>query len=102
MKRWGGMTRPNLIACRRALREIQEIAAAARLQDSQMTEAEAVAAIAAIAVWASVEGPTGGAACGRIMQRLGGALGNVELEELDDHQAGRLFDQVVEALTRAA
>lgn len=96
------MTRPNLITCRRALREIQEIAAVARLQDSQMTEAEAVTAIAAIAVWAGVEGPTGGAACGRIMQRLGDSLGSVELEELDDRQAGRLFDQVVEALTRPA
>jgi len=50
--------------CRRALREIGEIAAVAGLADSQMTDQEALETIAAIAEWVLDEAPGARADCG--------------------------------------
>ena len=50
------MTSRDPATCRRALQEIREIAAAATLQDSQMSDQEALQTIAAIAGWVAEEG----------------------------------------------
>lgn len=56
--------------CRRALREIGEIAAVAVLPDSQMTDQEALQNIAAIAEWVMEEAPGARPDCGDVIRRL--------------------------------
>jgi hypothetical protein len=85
-------------ACRRALRDIGEIAAVAVLPDSQMTDQEALQNIAAIAEWVSDEAPGAGPDCGDVIRRLNDMTAGVDLNELDDHQALRLFSDVLGAL----
>lgn len=87
---------PN--ACRRALREISEIAAVAVLQDSQLEDQEALQMIAAIAQWMREEDPAAGAECGDVIRRLNDMTTRVDFEALDDQQAVALFARVLEAL----
>lgn len=87
---------PN--TCRRALREIGEIAAVAVLQDSQMTDQEALENIAAIAEWADDETPRDRAECGPVIHALHSMTGAVDFETLDDRSAVALFDRVIATL----
>ena len=84
--------------CRRALREIGEIAAVAVLPDSQMTDQEALLNIAAIAEWVREEAPRSGADCGDVIARLHGMTVGVDLDGLDDRQALDLFGEVLGVL----
>lgn len=84
--------------CRRALREIGEIAAVAVLPDSQMTDQEALQNIAAIAEWVRTEAPRAGADCGDLVQRLHGMTSGVDIDALDDRAALSLFSEVLGVL----
>ncbi|HST93049.1 MAG TPA: hypothetical protein VLJ13_12720 [Brevundimonas sp.] len=81
--------------CRRALREIGEIAAVAVLPDSQMTDQEALQSIAAIAEWVLDEAPGARPDCGDVIRRLERMTAGVEFDALDDRAAQRLFGQVL-------
>ena len=87
--------------CRRALREIGEIAAVAVLPDSQMTDQEALQNIAAIAEWVREEAPGAQPDCGSIIQRLHELTSSVDVEGLSDRQALELFSRVLGALENA-
>lgn len=84
--------------CRRALREIGEIAAVAVLPDSQMTDQEALQTIAAIARWVREEAPGERAGCGDVIRRLNDMTASVDLEGLGDREALDLFGDVLRAL----
>lgn len=84
--------------CRRALREIGEIAAVAILPDSRMTDQEALQTIAAIAEWVRDEAPGARPDCGDILQRLNQMTASVDFDALSDRQALDLFSEVIGAL----
>ena len=84
--------------CRRALREIGEIAAVAVLPDSQMTDQEALQNIAAIAGWVGDEAPGARPDCGDVIRRLHDMTAGIDLDTLDDRQALELFSGVLGAL----
>lgn len=84
--------------CRRALREISEVAAVAVLPDSQMTEQEALQTIAAIAEWVRKEAPGARADCGDVIRSLHTLTAGVDLEDLDDQNAANLFHDVISTL----
>jgi len=85
--------------CRRALREIGEIAAAARLEGGRMSDQEALAEIAAIAEWVVDEGAAGARAdCGAVVRRLERMTAGVDFEGLGDREAQGLFAEVVGVL----
>ncbi|HYC75049.1 hypothetical protein [Brevundimonas sp.] len=88
--------------CRRALREIGEIAAVAGLEDSQMTDQEALASIAAIAEWVLDEGPGARADCGEVVRRLERMTAGVDFEALGDREAQDLFGEVLGVLQEPA
>lgn len=85
-------------ASRRALREIGEIAAVAVLQDSQMTDQEALQMIHAITGWMIEAAPTDRADCGGVIRRLDAMTEAVDLDALADREAQTLFDEVLTAL----
>lgn len=87
--------------CRRALREIGEIAAVAGLEDSQMSDQEALGSIAAIAEWVLDEAPGARADCGEVVRRLERMTAGVEVEALDDRAAQALFGEVLAVLEGA-
>lgn len=90
---------PNdALACRRALREIREIAAVALLDGSCMTEQEALQSIAAIAEWVVEDRPP--AACGDMIRRLDAMIDPADLEGLNDREAVDLF-RAVDTLLRS-
>lgn len=91
-------TSPDPNACRRALREIGEIAAVAILDDSQMTDQEALQTISAIAEWVDEEAPDERAECGEVIRRLHAMTASVDFETLDDPHATALFSEVLDAL----
>lgn len=91
-------TNSDPLACRRALRDIAEIAAVAVLQDSQMSEQEALQNIAAIADWAEEEATLLRADCGAVVHRLNQLLGSIDSSSLGDREAVALFDRVLETL----
>ena len=93
------MTALDPSTCRRALREIAEIAAVAGLDDSQMTDQEALQTIAAIADWVNEEDAAGGPDCGDTIRRLNAMTDEVDFDGLDDREAQRLFDAVLATLT---
>lgn len=84
--------------CRRALREISEVAAVAVLPDSQMTDQEALQNIAAIAEWVREEAPGARADCGDVIRRLHALTAAVDLDGLDDQDAAGLFHDVIRTL----
>jgi hypothetical protein len=88
--------------CRRALREIGEIAAAARLADSRMSDQEALGSIAAIAEWVLDEAPGARADCGEVVRRLERMTAGVDVEALGDREAQALFGEVLKVLEGAA
>ncbi|MBG7614632.1 hypothetical protein IWC96_04965 [Brevundimonas sp. BAL450] len=96
------MTSRDPATCRRALQEIKEIAAVATLQDSQMSDQEALQTIAAIADWVTEEGAAERADCGDVIRRLNSLTASADLDSLDDREALDLFDQVLATLTRPA
>lgn len=85
-------------ACRRALWEMREIAAAAALQDSPMTDQEALHTLAAIAAWVQTEAPADGAACGTVIDLLVDLTAGIDIDALDDAQAMTLFRQIEKSL----
>ena len=87
--------------CRRALREIGEIAAVAGLADSQMTDQEALESIAAIAEWVLDEAPGARADCGAVVRRLERMTVGVDFEALGDREAQALFADVLGVLEGA-
>ncbi len=95
------MTPLDPSTCRRALREIGEIAAVAGLQDSQMTDQEALQAMAAIADWVIEETPAARAACGDVIRELAALTEGVAFETLDDRTAQDLFTGVLGSLQRS-
>lgn len=88
--------------CRRALREIGEIAAVAVLPGSQMTDQEALHNIAAIAEWVMEEAPGARPDCGDVMRRLHQMTDGVNVDDLSDRQALDLFTEVLGALKTTA
>lgn len=96
------MTRPrDPHTCRRALREIGEIAAVAGLEGGRMSDQEALAEIAAIAEWVLDEAPGARADCGDVVRRLERMTAGVDFEALEDRAAQDLFGQVLGALEGA-
>lgn len=89
------MTSRDPQTCRRALREIGEIAAVAVLPDSQMTDQEALQSIAAIAEWVLDEAPGARADCGDVIRRLERMTAGVDFDRLDDRAAQGLFGEVL-------
>jgi hypothetical protein len=83
---------PN--TCRRALRDIGEIAAVAMLEGSQMSGQEALQMIAAIAEWVDEEQPTERADCGDLIHRLHMMTEARDFDGLSDAEALRLFSEV--------
>lgn len=97
------MTMPDALACRRALREIREIAAVALLDDAQISEQESLQTIAAIAGWAAEDTGSSPPDCGDVIRRLDAVIGAADIETLDDRSAMDLFRTVIALLqTRAA
>ena len=84
--------------CRRALREIGEIAAVAGLEDSRMSDQEALGSIAAIAEWVLETAPGARADCGDVVRRLERMTAGVDVEALDDREAQALFGEVLAVL----
>ena len=68
--------------CRRALREIGEIAAVAGLEGGRMSDQEALAEIAAIAGWVLETRGAGAAECGDVIRRLERMTAGVDVEAL--------------------
>lgn len=81
-------------ACRRALWEMREIAAAASLQDSPMSDQEALQTLSAIAAWVQAESPADGAACGAVIDLLVDLTDGVDIGALADDQARDLFRRI--------
>lgn len=92
------MNAPDPQTCRRALREISEVAAVAVLPDSQMTDQEALLTIAAIAQWVREEAPGARADCGDVIRQLYALTSSVDLEDLDDQDAADMFRDVISTL----
>ncbi len=92
------MTERGAGVCRRALWEMREIAAAASLTDSPMTDQEALHTLSAIAAWVEAEAPRDGAACRAVIHLVIELTGAVDIEALDDGEAETLFHQVEEEL----
>lgn len=90
----------DALACRRALREIREIAAVAVLDGAQMSEQEALQTIAAIADW--VPHDDASAECGDVIRRLDALIGSADIERMDDPAALGLFRDVTALLGRDA
>lgn len=84
--------------CRRALREIGEIAAVTGLEDSRMSDQEALGSIAAIAEWVLETAPGARADCGDVVRRLERMTAGVDVEALDDREAQALFGEVLAVL----
>jgi len=84
--------------CRRALREIGEIAAVTVLPGSQMMAQEALQTITAIAQWTSQEAPREPADCRDVIGRLNELTRSIDLETLGDREALKLFNEVIGAL----
>ena len=87
----------DVFACRRALREIREIAAVALLDGALMSEQEALKTIGAIADWTTDEGAAQ-ADCGDLIRRLDRIIGAVDIDAMDDRGALDLFREVTQLL----
>lgn len=88
------MTVEDALACRRALREIREIAAVAVLDGGQMSNLEALQTIAAIAGWVADETGSAPRDCGDVIRRLDALIGQTDVEVMDDHATLALFRDV--------
>lgn len=92
------MTAQNALACRRALREMREIAAVALLDDAQISEQESLQTIAAIAGWAAEDTRSSPPDCGDVIHRLNAWLEGADIDSLDDRSVVDLFKTVVALL----
>ena len=81
-------------SCRRALRDIGEIAAVAMLEGSQLSDQEALQMIAAIAEWSDEDGATDRADCRDRIHRLHAMTAALDFATLGDAEAVRLFGAV--------
>lgn len=88
------MTAENPLACRRALRDIREIAAVARLDGAPMSGQEALQTIAAIAGWAAGDSGAAPADCADVIGRIHVLIGETEVDTLPDARALSLFRDV--------
>lgn len=68
------------------------------LQDTRMSEPEALQSIAAIAEWVRDEAPGDGADCGDVIRRLNALTARIDHEAISDREAEVLFDQVFDLL----
>lgn len=96
------MTHPDPSGCRRALRDIGEIAAVAMLEGSQLSEQEALQMIAAIAEWMDEETSTDRAGCSNRIHRLHAMTATLDFDALSDAEAMRLFGAVRQTLSGQA
>jgi len=96
------MTVKDAFACRRALREIREIAAVAVLEGGRMFEQEALQTIAAIAGWAADETGSAPPDCGDVIRRVHAMIGDTAVEAMDDRDALALFRNVSALLQKGA
>ena len=92
------MTIQDAFACRRALREIREIAAVAILDGAQTSDQEALQTIAAIAGWAAEETGATPPDCGDVIRRLDAMIGEADIETMDDRTAMEVFRNVTALL----
>ena len=92
------MATPDPQTCRRALREIGEIAAVAVLDGSQMTDQEALQTIAAIAEWVREEAPADGAPCSDTVRTLNTMTASKDFDAMSDWEAMKLFGTVLDTL----
>jgi hypothetical protein len=90
------------LACRRALREIREIAAVALLDGARMSEQEALKTIGAIADWAAEEDGASPADCSDVIGRVDALVGATDIDALDDRAAVDLFRDVTALLQTGA
>ncbi|WP_312733817.1 hypothetical protein [Brevundimonas sp.] len=91
------MTQLDPNTCRRALRDIGEIAAVAMLDGSQMSGQEALQIIAAIDEWVD-EDPLERADCSDRIHGLHAMTATTDFEPLSDGEATRLFSEVRQVL----
>ncbi len=84
--------------CRRALREIGEIAAVSVLDDRQMSELEALESIAAIASWVRAEPGVQGRACRAAIIQIHGLTAGADVDQLDEAQVHAQFLAVLSAI----
>lgn len=92
------MTLVDALACRRALREIREIAAVALLDNAQISEQESLQTIAAIAGWAVEDTDSASPDCGDVIRRLDAMIGEADIETMDDRTAMEVFRNVTALL----
>lgn len=85
-------------ACRRALRDIREIAAVAVLDGAAISDQDALQTIAAIAAWAAEETGAAPPDCGDVIRRLDALIGDTDIEALDDRRALDMFRRVMTLL----
>jgi len=96
------MTVQDAIACRRALREIREIAAVALLDGAQTSAQEALQTMAAIAGWAAEEAGMTSLDCGDVIRRLDAMIGQSDVDAMDDRTTITLFRGVTTLLQENA
>ena len=92
------MATPDPQTCRRALREIGEIAAVAISDGTQMTDQEALQTFAAIAEWVREEAPADGAPCSDTVRTLNTLTASKDFDAMSDWEAMKLFAAVLETL----
>lgn len=73
----------------------------AGLEDSRMSDQEALGSIAAIAEWVLETAPGARADCGEVVRRLERMTAGVEVEALGDREAQALFGEVLGVLEGA-
>ncbi len=74
------------------------MAAVAVLQDSQMSDQEALEIIGAIAGWVDDASERSRENCGLVVHRIHALIGTTDVEALTDREAGFLLSQVAFAL----
>lgn len=74
------------------------MAAVAVLQDSQMSDQEALEIIGAIAGWVDKASDRSRENCGRVVHRIHEIIGTSDVDTLTDREAGLLLSQVGLAL----
>lgn len=92
------MRRSDPDTCRRALHEIGEIAAVAGLENSRMTDQEALQTMSAIADWVAQAAPGARADCGDVVRSIRDLTARTDLQTLDDRSALDLFARVLDLL----
>lgn len=92
------MAKPDPQTCRRALREIGEIAAVAVLDGSQMSDQQALQTIAAIAEWVREEAPADGAPCSETVRVLNTLTASKDFDAVSDREAMKVFEAVLDTL----